>query len=124
MSQRDQMITEQLALLSNINKPIKRLLCLNATSSMDTLNEIVEAYQSPNLVGCILTKLDEAVTISNVLEILLRHKLKLFYVASGQRVPEDLDLADAEKLITQVFDYRHSRSSTRLKNHELSLIMN
>ncbi len=124
MSQRDQMITEQLALLSNAKQPIKRLLCLNATSSIDTLNEIVEAYRGSELAGCILTKLDEAATISNVLEILLRHKLKLFYVASGQRVPEDLELADREKLINQVFEYRHSRSSTRLKDHELSLLMN
>lgn len=123
MSQRDQMITEQLALLTNVKQPIKRLLCLNATSSIDTLNEIVEAYRGTELTGCILTKLDEAVTISNVLEILLRHKLKLFYVASGQRVPEDLELADPEKLITQIFEYRHARSSTRLKDHELSLIM-
>ena len=99
------------------------MLCLNATSSIDTLNEIVEAYRGTELTGCILTKLDEAVTISNVLEILLRHKLKLFYVASGQRVPEDLELADPEKLITQIFEYRHARSSTRLKDHELSLIM-
>jgi flagellar biosynthesis protein FlhF len=124
MSQRDQMITEQLGLLSNTKQPIKRLLCLNATSSIDTLNEIVEAYRGSELAGCILTKLDEAVTISNVLEVLLRHKLKLFYVASGQRVPEDLDLAGREKLINQAFEYRHSRSSTRLKDHELSLIMN
>ncbi len=124
MSQRDQMISEQLALLSIANKPIKRLLCLNATSSIDTLNEIVEAYQGSGLAGCILTKLDEAVTISNALEVLLRHKLKLFYLASGQRVPEDLELADAEKLMYQAFEHRHSRSSTRLKDSELSLLMN
>jgi flagellar biosynthesis protein FlhF len=72
---------------------IKRLLCLNATATGGTLNEVVHAYSSSGLAGCIITKLDEAATIGNVLDVVIRHKLNLHYVANGQRVPEDLHVA-------------------------------
>ena len=65
MSQRDQMVTEQIAMLSGTKVPVKRLLCLNSTSTIETLNEVINAYRGSGLEGCILTKLDEA-TIANL----------------------------------------------------------
>ena len=90
MSQRDQMVTQQVAMLSDPDMNVKRLLCLNATSTGETLNEVVRAYQGAGLAGCIITKLDEAATIGSVLDAIIRLKLNLFYVSNGQRVPEDL----------------------------------
>ena len=75
------------------------------------------------LTGCILTKLDEAVTLSNALDVILRQKLKLFYVGTGQRVPEDLHLIDAEKLVGRAFQHRHAKSATRYEESELPLLM-
>jgi flagellar biosynthesis protein FlhF len=123
MSQRDQMVAEQIAMLSGSRIPIKRLLCLNATSTIETLNEVILSYRGSELAGCILTKLDEAVTLSNALEALLRQKLKLFYVGTGQRVPEDLELANAKALLERAFLHRHTRSVTRYKDSELPILM-
>jgi flagellar biosynthesis protein FlhF len=94
MSQRDQMVTEQVAMLQGAGADVKRLLCLNATSTNETLNEVVRAYQGSGLAGCIMTKLDEAASIGNVLDVVIRQKLNLHYISNGQRVPEDLHLAD------------------------------
>ena len=123
MSQRDQMVAEQIAMLSGARNPIKRILCMNATSTIETLNEVVTSYRGSGLTGCILTKLDEAVTLSNALDVILRQKLKLFYVGTGQRVPEDLHLINADKLVGRAFQHRHAKSATRYEESELPLLM-
>lgn len=124
MSQRDQQIAEQIAMLSRSGQPVKRVLCLNTTNSIETLNEVAESYSISKLSGCILTKLDEAVTISHSIDVVLRHKLSVFYTAVGQRVPEDLELANSSALLDRAFSYEPLRSPQRLKAQELSLILN
>jgi flagellar biosynthesis protein FlhF len=103
MSQRDQMVAAQVAMLSGSGADVKRLLCLNATSTHETLNEVVRAYQGSGLHGVIMTKLDEAASIGSVLDVLIRQKLNLFYISNGQRVPEDLHLGDRALLVDRAF---------------------
>jgi flagellar biosynthesis protein FlhF len=103
MSQRDQMVAAQVAMLAESGTEVKRLLCLNATSTHETLNEVVRAYQGSGLHGVIMTKLDEAASIGSLLDVLVRQKLNLFYISNGQRVPEDLHLADRAMLVDRAF---------------------
>ena len=53
----------------------------------------------------------------------MRQKLKLFYVATGQRVPEDISLANPEFLLQRAFAHRHQRSASRLDDSELPIVM-
>ncbi|NRR30086.1 flagellar biosynthesis protein FlhF [Oxalobacteraceae bacterium] len=123
VSQRDQMVTEQVAMLQGAGADVKRLLCLNATATLDTLNEVVRAYQGSGLAGCIMTKLDEAASIGNVLDVLIRQKLNLFYVSNGQRVPEDLHLADPAYLIDRAFKLKRDTAASQYLDAELPLLM-
>ncbi|MFZ6773695.1 flagellar biosynthesis protein FlhF [Undibacterium sp. SXout7W] len=123
VSQRDKMVTEQVAMLSGADTPVKRLLCLNATSTGETLSEVVRAYQGSGLAGCILTKLDEAATIGGALDIAIRQKLMVYYVASGQRVPEDLHIANKQHLIDRAFKLKRETSAFRYLDEELPLLM-
>lgn len=111
MSQRDQMVTEQVAMLAGAGADVKRLLCLNSTSTNETLNEVVRAYSGSGLHGCIMTKLDEAASIGNVLDVMIRNKLNLHYISNGQRVPEDLHLADRAMLVDRAFRSRRDAAS-------------
>ena len=122
MSQRDQMVAEQIAMLASTPVPVKRLLCLNASSTIDTLNEVVRAYRGSGLAGCILTKLDEAVTISGAIDVVLRQKLRLYYVGTGQRVPEDLQVPSANQLLTQAFQIGATASASRYQDDELAIV--
>jgi flagellar biosynthesis protein FlhF len=125
VGQRDKMVTEQVAMLSGADVNVKRLLCLNATSTGETLSEVVRAYQGNGLAGCILTKLDEAATIGGALDIAIRQKLRIYYVASGQRVPEDLHVANKHYLIDRAFKLKRETSAFRFLDDELpSLIAN
>jgi flagellar biosynthesis protein FlhF len=123
VSQRDQMVTEQVSMLQGAGAHVKRLLCLNATATQETLSEVVRAYQGSGLAGCIMTKLDEAAAIGNALDVVIRHKLNLFYVSNGQRVPEDLHLADPAYLIDRAFKLKRDIVNTQYLEAELPLLM-
>ncbi|HEX7972730.1 MAG TPA: flagellar biosynthesis protein FlhF [Thiobacillus sp.] len=123
MSQRDQAVAEQVEMLCQAGKPIKRLLLLNATSHGDTLNEVVQAYQTRGLDGCILTKVDEAASLGPALDCAIRHQLNVHYLATGQRVPEDLHLANRQYLIHRAFKTRSLSSPWQLGDSELAFAM-
>jgi len=99
MSQRDQMVAEQLELLSPPGTEVRRLLLLNAAGNGETLDDVVRVYRGGGVNGCIITKTDEAVGIATALDVAIRHQLALHYVTDGQRVPEDLHLPDREYLL-------------------------
>jgi flagellar biosynthesis protein FlhF len=107
MSQRDRTVADHISMLCGAGHPVQRLLLLNATSHGDTLNEVVNAYQStpdqPPLAGCILTKLDEATNLGGVLDTVIRYKLPVHYVSTGQKVPENLYVATKRFLIKSAF---------------------
>lgn len=124
VSQRDRMVTEQIAMLSSTKTPIKKLLCLNATSTGETLTDVIQAYKGKGLDGCIITKLDEAATIGNALDVIIREKLKLFYTANGQRVPEDINLANKLELINFALSAQSAANKPyQFLSEELPLVM-
>lgn len=110
MSQRDRAVAGQIAMLSGANRPVKRLLLLNASSHGDTLNEVVQAYRHGerpggdwDLAGCIFTKVDEATHPGALIDMAIRHQLPVHYISSGQKVPEHLVPADGKALVDSVF---------------------
>ncbi len=121
MSQRDQMLEEQVALFGN--SQVKRLLLLSATSRGDTLDEVVRAYGGSDLAGCILSKVDEAASLAPALDVILRHGLRLHYISNGQRVPEDLHLPNRAYLLHRAFKDLPEASPHRLDGLEPGLLM-
>lgn len=103
MSQRDKRVAEQVALLCGEGREVNRLLLLGAPSQGITLEEVARAYAGPGLMGCVLTKIDEALTFGPVLDVAIRHELPVHFVTNGQRVPEDLHLANATYLADRAF---------------------
>jgi flagellar biosynthesis protein FlhF len=124
MSQRDQMVAEQIAMLSGAGRQVKRLLCLSATSTGETLNEVVRSYQGEGgLAGCIITKLDEAATVGAALDVVIRQKLNLYYIANGQRVPEDLHVPNQQYLIDRAFKLKRETAPFQFQDAELPLVI-
>ena len=115
MGQRDSRMAAQAEMFYATG--VQRLLLLNATSSGDTLNDVVCMYNGAGVIGCIPTKLDEAVTFGTVLDVAMRHKLTLHYIANGQRVPEDLHEVNMEYLLHRAF--KQSAKAAPFTLHEL-----
>ncbi len=102
LNQRDPRVTAQLAMLTDVGFSVKKILCLNATNHIETANDVVHAYQTQSLEGCIITKTDEAMTLGNTLNVVMQHKLKVHYITTGQRVPEDIELVNKNTLLQRV----------------------
>ena len=101
MSQRDVRLTEQFATLADTGLPIRTLLVLSATVHPSVLDETIRAFSDVPLDGSILTKLDEAASLGGVLSAIIEQQLPLRFVANGQRVPEDMQVARASELVQQ-----------------------
>lgn len=123
VSQRDQAVAEQLAMLNHAETPIQKLLCLNATSTGETLTDVMRSYQQHAISGCIVTKLDEAAAIGNVLDVLIRERMRLCYTTSGQRVPEDIAVADKRALVDRVLTPSKASWPFQYLDEELPLVI-
>lgn len=99
MSPRDRNLAAQFATLQGVSTRIQTYLVMAANSQAGDLDEVVRKFGRVPLSGAVLTKIDEASRIGGALSVLIRHKLKLAYTTDGQRVPEDLQLARAERVV-------------------------
>lgn len=123
MSQRDKRLAEQVALLCGEQRDVKRLLLLGAPSQGVTLEEVARAYSGAGLIGCILTKIDEALTYGPVLDVAIRHELPVHFVTNGQRVPEDLHLANATYLADRAFRIHQPESPFTQEEIDYPILM-
>jgi flagellar biosynthesis protein FlhF len=73
-------------------------LVLGAVASGRTLEQIAERFAAVGTTALVLTKLDEATSLGNVLPVLRSSKLPLSYLTNGQNVPDDIETADARRL--------------------------
>ncbi|BCK86680.1 flagellar biosynthesis protein FlhF [Sideroxyarcus emersonii] len=122
VGQRDSRVADQARMFDAVG--VQRLLLLNATSSGGTLDDVVKMYGGTGVIGCIPTKLDEAVTLGTVLDVVVRHKLTMHYIASGQRVPEDLHEVNLEYLLHRVFkDVGKAGTAFSMRETELPAFM-
>ena len=121
MSQRDRMVSEQVAMFGDSD--VKALLLLSATSRGDTLDDVVRAYSGMDLAGCVLTKVDEAASLASSLDVIIRQGLRLYYVSNGQRVPEDLHLPNRPYLLHRAFKDLPETSPHRLAGVEPGLMV-
>ncbi|MBL0710120.1 MAG: flagellar biosynthesis protein FlhF [Colwellia sp.] len=101
MGQRDMRLAENLAsLVSNARVRIRNYLVLAANSQQKVMQENVDRFKKVPLSGCIYTKLDESVSIGEIITTSIQNGLPIGYLTDGQRVPEDIKVANAEKLVT------------------------
>ncbi|MEI8156647.1 MAG: flagellar biosynthesis protein FlhF [Burkholderiales bacterium] len=78
---------------------VKRLLVLNAGSHGDTLDEAISAFKTSGAQQTIFSKTDEAVKLGPAIDAAIRNQLVLRGITTGQRVPEDWETANSEKLV-------------------------
>lgn len=101
MSQRDIRFSKQVSFIRRGAPAVRNYLVLSATTQTLGLEQAVGAFQGAKVDGCVITKLDEATSLGNVLSALVQYRIPLAYISDGQRVPEDLALAKPHKLVAQ-----------------------
>ncbi|BBN59253.1 flagellar biosynthesis protein FlhF [Hydrogenovibrio marinus] len=99
LSQKDSLIEQQPTKTKMGLETIRNYLVMSAATQLSVMKDIVSAFGKVGLKGCILTKLDEATQLGNILTVLIEHKLPPVYVSNGQRVPEDLEPVKIRDLV-------------------------
>ncbi|KIO36100.1 flagellar biosynthesis protein FlhF [Shewanella sp. cp20] len=120
MGQRDVRLFQQLDnLTANSRLPIRSYLVLSSTSQRRVLEDAVAQFTRIPLSGAILTKLDESVALAPALSVLIQSGLPLSYVTDGQRVPEDMQVADTLALANKALSVLEKKVQP-IQNNERS----
>jgi flagellar biosynthesis protein FlhF len=91
--------SSQLEQLSALSARVKNWLLLSATAQYQVMEQTIDTYQKASISGCILTKVDEALSLGEAVSVLSEAAIPLAYVTDGQKIPDDLHLADPRQLV-------------------------
>jgi flagellar biosynthesis protein FlhF len=82
--------------------PIEVYLCLSATTKDRELEEILSRFSIFQVSKVVFTKIDESESFGNMVNLLMRDNLQIAYFTTGQRVPEDIEVATSAKLAEMI----------------------
>lgn len=98
----DEQHREDLLELVRTLKPEDTLLCLSATTSFSSIKEMVDTYGFIDDYKLMVTKLDETRYRGEILNISWYTRKPIAYVTTGQSVPDDIEVADIEKIVRDI----------------------
>lgn len=99
LTQSDRGYQEQLLELAQSRHGIKSHLVVSATSQARIMKSMWHCYKMAKLAGCVITKIDEALTLGEALGFVMETSLPLAYYTDGQKIPQDLHHAEAIPLV-------------------------
>lgn len=83
--------------------PMEVYLCLSATTKDRELEEILNRFRIFQVNKVVFTKIDECESFGNMVNLLMKDNLQIAYFTTGQRVPEDIEIATPAKLADMIF---------------------
>jgi flagellar biosynthesis protein FlhF len=111
-SPRDPELARRLRLLDNLQASIETSLVLPASTQAGAIDEVIQRFALAKPSSCVITKVDEAVSLGGILSALIRHKLPAAWVSDGQRVPEDLSPARSHTLVSRAVEIASHNGAT------------
>jgi flagellar biosynthesis protein FlhF len=102
-------------LLNGINDFLKvgkideTYLVLNSTSTTKNMMDVAEKFKVLNYNGLIFSKLDEAVSYGNILNLSNRINVPIKYLTNGQVIPDDIIAADPEFMANMIYTGKISK---------------
>jgi flagellar biosynthesis protein FlhF len=86
-------------------------LVLSSVASSRTLQQTVERFAVVGATALILTKLDEANGLGNLLPVLRSSRLPVSYLTNGQNVPDDIEIANSPRLAKLILGLENDNRS-------------
>lgn len=109
---------EQNLMLENVPMRLKKLLVLSCSSQKQVLDDAYDNYHPLGLNGCVLTKVDESGSMGAALELVTQRGLPVAYVTSGQKVPDDIEVAQKNDLVSRaVLTAQKSREREKIRRN-------
>ena len=79
------------------------LLVLSATSSERTLMDAADKFSLFNYSSFLFTKIDEAITYGNLINITMNYNKPIMFLTNGQVIPDDIISADSEYIAKIIY---------------------
>lgn len=103
-SPRDEVQIQELKSMLTEARPDEVHLVLSSVASVAQLKQAAERFAPVGTTHLLLTKLDEAAGLGNLLPLLRGCELPLSYLTDGQNVPDDIEAAERRKLARQMLN--------------------
>ena len=97
-SPRDEVKIQELKSMLAEAEPDEVHLVLSAVGGARSLAMTAERFATVGTTSLLITKLDEATVLGNLLSVTRKCGLPLSYLTDGQNVPDDIQVAESEKL--------------------------
>jgi len=88
----------ELQALLTVDPTIETYLVLSTTTKYKDALEIVDKFSACSPNKFIFTKIDESTNVGTIFNLLYHFSTELSYVTTGQNVPDDIELANPQKL--------------------------
>lgn len=103
-SQRDALQMAELSTFFTDNQRVEVHLVLSATASALNLSDTVTRFKPLGVKTLVFTKLDESTSFGVLLSTAHHAHLPLSYFTTGQRVPEDIEVATPERVVDLILN--------------------
>jgi len=99
-SHRNEMkISEIKSFADLVEYDFEKVLCVSASTKKMDVSEVFKAFNTMEFNSIIITKVDETSYIGNVVDIADKYNKPISYVTNGQEVPNDIIVADPDKIV-------------------------
>ena len=95
---------QQLNELKASRHRIQNYLVVSAINQAQVMKSTYHSYKTVGLAGCIITKLDEAMTLGEALSLAVLNGLPVAYITDGQKIPDDIHQARANQLVSRLLN--------------------
>ena len=94
-------IFKQFSGIQEAGNKVKPILLMSASSQSAVIQHSIALFAKYKPQGAIITKLDEAACLGEVLGALIENQLQVLFTTDGQRIPEDIRLARSHHLVSK-----------------------
>ena len=105
-----------LELVESQGNKISTYLTIPCNLQETVLDQVVKAFKTRNLNGCILTKQDECITLAQALSVSMQHKISIAYLCDGQDIQKHIELANPQKILQGILPQKIDKPAPTVIN--------
>ncbi|MFT5721353.1 MAG: flagellar biosynthesis protein FlhF [Motiliproteus sp.] len=104
---------EQLQMFAQTSCRIKKYLVLPCTTQEQVLQAACDYFKPLGLNAVVLSKIDESLSLGEVISTLVEQRLPVAYLADGQKIPDNIEVAKAKSLVSRAVVLASGRAARR-----------
>ncbi|MFT6913977.1 MAG: flagellar biosynthesis protein FlhF [Motiliproteus sp.] len=109
----EQQSEEQSQMFAQSGCRIKKYLVLPCTAQEQVLQAACDYFKPLGLNGVVLSKIDESLSLGEVISTLVEQRLPVAYLADGQKIPDNIEVAKAKSLVSRAVVLASGRAARR-----------